>query len=116
MNKTDSLSERSCHSIVFSNDAKEMSYGILETGSVLIFPLDLSESAGKDKIIAPENAAEAKEIAKNAEELKKQGYKISTKEVAEKRIKRNRKVVRGPLIKSDKVNKTIQRNEDDSSR
>ena len=54
-------------------------------------PLVLGE-VGTNKVVAPENMVEAKEIAKNAEKLRKQGVRVATKETAEKRIAKESKV------------------------
>lgn len=60
----------------------------------------------KNKIVAPENAAEAKQLASNAEKLKKQGCRVSTKAVAEARIARGRSVTRQRIAVKTNETKT----------
>lgn len=99
MNTTDSLSEKSCNSLVFEEGAKAITFACFTTEDVKGFPLLLGE-VGTNKVIAPENMVEAKEIAKNAEKLRKQGVRVTTKEVAEKRIKKSRNVSKAIATKT----------------
>lgn len=99
MNTTDSLSEKSCNSLVFEKGAKAITFACFTTEDVKGFPLLLGE-VGTNKVIAPENMVEAKEIAKNAEKLRKQGVRVTTKEVAEKRIKKSRNVSKAIATKT----------------
>lgn len=110
MNKTDSLSEKSCNSIFFEDKAKVLTFACITTENVKDFPLLLGE-VGTNKVVAPENAAEAKKLATNAENLKRQGCKVSTKNVAETRVRRGRNVTKQKLEAKAKEAK-----EDDSSR
>ena len=71
MNKADNLSEKSCNSLVFEDEAKVLTFACITTDNVKDAPLLLGEVV-KNKIVAPENAAEAKQLASNAEKLKKQ--------------------------------------------
>lgn len=105
MNTTDSLSEKSCNSLVFEEGAKAITFACFTTEEVKDFPLLLGE-VENNKVIAPENSEEAKEIAKNAEKLRKQGVKVTTKEVAEKRISKGRNVAKA------KTTATKTKNED----
>jgi len=91
MNTTDSLSEKSCNSLVFDDDAKAITFACFTTDKIMDEPLVLGE-VGTNKVVAPENMVEAKEIAKNAEKLRKQGVRVATKETAEKRIAKESKV------------------------
>ncbi len=99
MNVTDSLSEKSCNSLVFEEGAKTITFACFTTEDVKEFPLLLGE-VGTNKVVAPENMEEAKEIAKNAEKLRKQGVKVTTKDVAEKRIKKSRNVSKATATKT----------------
>lgn len=99
MNTTDSLSEKSCNSLVFEEGAKAITFACFTTEDVKGFPLLLGE-VGTNKVVAPENMVEAKEFAKNAEKLRKQGVRITTKEVAEKRIKKSRNVSKATATKT----------------
>ena len=96
MNKTDSLSEKSCNSIFFEDKAKVLTFACITTENVKDFPLLLGE-VETNKVVAPENAAEAKQLATNAEKLKRQGCKVSTKNVAETRVRRGRSVTKQKL-------------------
>lgn len=87
MNKT----EKTCNSLVFEDEAKVVTFAAFTTDNVKDFPLDLGE-VGTNTVVAPENAIEAKQLAKDAARLKGQGVRIRTKADAEKRIKRGRKV------------------------
>lgn len=69
MNKADNLSEKSCNSLVFEDEAKVLTFACITTDNVKDAPLLLGEVV-KNKIVAPENAAEAKQLASNAEKLK----------------------------------------------
>ncbi len=91
MNTTDSLSEKSCNSLVFDDDAKAITFACFTTEEVKDFPLLLGK-VETHKVVAPEKSEEAKEIAKNAEKLRKQGVRVATKETAEKRIAKESKV------------------------
>lgn len=110
MNKADNLSEKSCNSLVFEDEAKVLTFACITTDNVKDAPLLLGEVV-KNKIVAPENAAEAKQLASNAEKLKKQGCRVSTKAVAESRVARGRNVTKQKLEAKAKEAK-----EDDSSR
>ena len=59
MNKTDSLSEKSCNSIFFEDEAKVLTFACITTENVKDFPLLLGE-VGTNKVVAPENAEESK--------------------------------------------------------
>ena len=110
MNKTDNLSEKSCNSLVFEDEAKVLTFACITTDNVKDFPLLLGE-VETNRVVAPENATEAKQLAANAEKLRKQGCKVSTKDVAETRIARGRSVTKQKLEAKAKEAK-----EDDSSR
>ena len=110
MNKTDNLSEKSCNSLVFEDEAKVLTFACITTDNVKDFPLLLGE-VETNRVVAPENATEAKQLAANAEKLRKQGCKVSTKEVAETRIARGRSVTKQKL-----EDKAKEAKEDDSSR
>ena len=110
MNKTDSLSEKSCNSIFFEDEAKVLTFACITTENVKDFPLLLGE-VETNRVVAPENATEAKQLAANADKLKKQGCKVSTKAVAEARIARGRSVTKQKL-----EDKAKEAKEDDSSR
>lgn len=105
MNTTDSLSEKSCNSLVFEEGAKAITFACFTTEDVKGFPLLLGE-VGTNKVVAPENMVEAKEFAKNAEKLRKQGVRVTTTAVAEKRKAKGRKVV------ETKTTATKTKNED----
>ena len=66
MNTTDSLSEKSCNSLVFEDNAKAITFACFTTEEVKDFPLLLGE-VETHKVITSGNREEAKEIAKNAE-------------------------------------------------
>lgn len=99
MNTTDSLSEKSCNSLVFEDDAKAITFACFTTEEVKDFPLLLGK-VETHKVVATEKSEEAKEIAKNAEKLRKQGVRVTTKEVAEKRIKKSRIVSKATATKT----------------
>lgn len=105
MNKTDSLSEKSCNSIFFEDEAKVLTFACITTENVKDFPLLLGE-VGTNKVVAPENATEAKQLAANADKLKKQGCKVSTKAVAEARIARGRNVTKQRIAAKTNETKT----------
>lgn len=96
MNKTDNLSEKSCNSLVFEDEAKVLTFACITTESVKDFPLLLGE-VETNKVVAPENSAEAKQLAANAEKLRNQGCKVATKNVAEARVARERSVTKQKL-------------------
>ena len=96
MNKTDSLSEKSCNSIVFEDEAKVLTFACITTDNVKDFPLLLGE-VGTNKVVAPEDAEEARHLVKEGKKLSKQLYKITTKEVAESRVARGRSVTKQKL-------------------
>lgn len=110
MNKTDNLSEKSCNSLVFEDEAKVLTFACITTDNVKDFPLLLGE-VETNRVVAPENATEAKQLAANAEKLRKQGCKVSTKDVAETRLRRGRSVTKQKL-----EDKAKEAKEDDSSR
>ena len=110
MNKTDSLSEKSCNSIFFEDEAKVLTFACITTENVKDLP-QIFPDTKRNKTLAPENSAEAKMLAKMAKELEKQGHKVTTKEVAETRIARGRNVTKQKLEAKAKEAK-----EDDSSR
>lgn len=99
MNTTDSLSEKSCNSLVFEDNAKAITFACFTTEEVKEFPLLLGE-VETNKVVAPETSDEAKEIAKNAEKLRKQGVKVTTKVVAEKRIAKGSNVAKTTATKT----------------
>lgn len=105
MNKADNLSEKSCNSLVFEDEAKVLTFACITTDNVKDAPLLLGEVV-KNKIVAPENAAEAKQLASNAEKLKKQGCRVSTKAVAEARIARGRNVTKQRIAAKTNETKT----------
>lgn len=96
MNKTDSLSEKSCNSIVFEDEAKVLTFACITTDNVKDFPLLLGE-VGTNKVVAPEDAEEARHLVIEGKKLSKQLYKITTKEVAESRVARGRSVTKQKL-------------------
>ena len=96
MNKADNLSEKSCNSLVFEDEAKVLTFACITTDNVKDFPLLLGE-VETNRVVAPENATEAKQLAANAEKLRKQGCKVSTKDVAETRLRRGRSVTKQKL-------------------
>ena len=97
MNETDSVSDRkACNSIVFEDDAKLITFASITTDNIKDFPLELGE-VGTNKVIAPENTKEAKTLKKFMEN---KAIRISTKGIAENRIKRGRKVEK-QVIKED---------------
>ena len=102
MNTTDSLSEKSCNSLVFEDNAKAITFACFTTEE---FPLLLGE-VETHKVITSGNREEAKEIAKNAEKLREQGVRVTTTAVAEKRKAKGRKVV------ETKTTATKTKNED----
>ena len=106
MNKTDSLSEKSCNSIFFEDEAKVLTFACITTENVKDFPLLLGE-VGTNKVVAPENAEESKYLVVEGKKLSK----ITTKEVAESRVARGRNVTKQKLEAKAKEAK-----EDDSSR
>ena len=110
MNKTDNLSEKSCNSLVFEDEAKVLTFACITTDNVKDFPLLLGE-VETNRVVAPENATEAKQLAANAEKLRKQGCKVSTKDVAETRLRRGISVTKQKL-----EDKAKEAKEDDSSR
>ncbi|MFR5951731.1 MAG: hypothetical protein ACLUG5_06575 [Clostridia bacterium] len=110
MNKTDSLSEKSCNSIFFEDEAKVLTFACITTENVKDFPLLLGE-VGTNKVVAPENAEESKYLVVEGKKLSKQLYRITTKEVAESRVARGRNVTKQKLEAKAKEAK-----EDDSSR
>lgn len=110
MNKTDSLSEKSCNSIVFEDEAKVLTFACITTDNVKDFPLLLGE-VGTNKVVAPEDAEEARHLVIEGKKLSKQLYKITTKEVAESRVARGRSVTKQKLETKAKGPK-----EEDSSR
>ncbi len=105
MNKTDSLSEKSCNSIFFEDEAKVLTFACITTENVKDFPLLLGE-VGTNKVVAPENAEESKYLVANADKLKKQGCKVSTKAVAEARIARGRNVTKQRIAAKTNETKT----------
>ena len=105
MNTTDSLSEKSCNSLVFEDNAKAITFACFTTEEVKDFPLLLGE-VETHKVITQGNREEAKEIAKNAEKLREQGVRVTTTAVAEKRKAKGRKVV------ETKTTATKTKNED----
>ena len=110
MNKTDSLSEKSCNSIFFEDEAKVLTFACITTENVIDFRLLLGE-VGTNKVVAPENAEESKYLVVEGKKLSKQLYRITTKEVAETRIARGRNVTEQKL-----EDKAKEAKEDDSSR
>ena len=96
MNKTDSLSEKSCNSIFFEDEAKVLTFACITTENVKDFPLLLGE-VGTNKVVAPENAEESKYLVVEGKKLSKQLYRITTKEVAETRIARGRNITKQKL-------------------
>lgn len=110
MNKTDSLSEKSCNSLVFEDEAKVLTFACITTENVKDFPLLLGE-VGTNKVVAPENGEESKYLVVEGKKLSKQLYRITTKEVAESRVARGRNVTKQKLEAKAKKAK-----EDDSSR
>lgn len=110
MNKTDSLSEKSCNSIVFEDEAKVLTFACITTDNVKDFPLLLGE-VGTNKVVAPEDAEEARHLVIEGKKLSKQLYRITTKEVAETRIARGRSVTKQKLETKAKGSK-----EEDSAR
>ncbi len=99
MNTTDSLSEKSCNSLVFEDNVKAITFACFTTDKIMDEPLVLGE-VETNKVFAPENREEAKEIAKKADELCKQGVRITTKNVAEKRIAKRRNVAKSKTTAS----------------
>lgn len=99
MDTTDSLSEKSCNSLVFEDNVKAITFACFTTDKIMDEPLVLGE-VETNKVVAQENMVEAKEIAKNAEKLRKQGVRVTTKEVAEKRIKKSRNVSKATATKT----------------
>ena len=61
------------------------------------FPTLLLGEVETNRVVAPENATEAKQLAANAEKLRKQCCKVSTKDVAETRLRRGRSVTKQKL-------------------
>lgn len=110
MNKADNLSEKSCNSLVFEDEAKVLTFACITTDNVKDAPLLLGEVV-KNKIVAPENAEESKYLVVEGKKLSKQLYRITTKEVAESRVARGRNVTKQKLEAKAKEAK-----EDDSSR
>ena len=110
MNKTDSLSDKSCNSLIFEDEAKVLTFACITTENVKDFPLLLGE-VGTNKVVAPENAEESKYLVIEGKKLSKQLYRITTKEVAESRVARGRDVTKQKLEAKAKEAK-----EDDSSR
>lgn len=90
MNKAD---KKTCNSLVFEDEAKVVTFAAFTTDNVKDFPLDLGE-VGTNKVVAPENATEAKQLASQAKKLKGQGVRVKTKEDAEKRIRNGRNVAK----------------------
>ena len=95
MNTTDSLSEKSCNSLVFEDNAKAITFACFTTEEVKDFPLLLGE-VETHKVIT----------SKNAEKLREQGVRVTTTAVAEKRKAKGRKVV------ETKTTATKTKNED----
>ena len=110
MNKTDSLSDKSCNSLIFEDNTKVLTFACITTENVKDFPLLLGE-VGTNKVVAPENAEESKYLVVEGKKLSKQLYRITTKEVAESRVARGRYVTKQKLEAKAKEAK-----EDDSSR
>ena len=110
MNKTDSLSDKSCNSLIFEDEAKVLTFACITTENVKDFPLLLGE-VGTNKVVAPENAEESKYLVIEGKKLSKQLYRVTTKEVAESRVARGRNVTKQKLEAKAKEAK-----EDDSSR
>ena len=110
MNKTDSLSDKSCNSLIFEDEAKVLTFACITTENVKDFPLLLGE-VGTNKVVAPENAEESKYLVIEGKKLSKQLYRITTKEVAESRVARGRDVTKQKLEAKSKEEK-----EDDSAR
>ncbi|MEF2834974.1 MAG: hypothetical protein U0O41_02730 [Clostridia bacterium] len=105
MNKTDSLSEKSCNSIFFEDEAKVLTFACITTENVKDFPLLLGE-VGTNKVVAPENAEESKYLVVEGKKLSKQLYRITTKEVAEARIARGRNVTKQRIAAKTNETKT----------
>lgn len=110
MNKTDNLSDKSCNSLVFEDEAKVLTFACITTENVKDFPLLLGE-VGTNKVVAPENAEESKHLVVEGKKPKKQPYRITTKDVAETRIARG-----GSVTKQKLEAKAKEAKEDDSSR
>lgn len=110
MNKTDSLSDKSCNSLIFEDQTKVLTFACITTENVKDFPLLLGE-VETNKVVAPENAEESKHLVIEGKKLSKQLYRITTKEVAESRVARGRYVTKQKLESKAKEEK-----EDDSAR
>lgn len=110
MNKTDSLSEKSCNSLVFEDEAKVLTFACITTENVKDFPLLLGE-VGTNKVVAPENAKESKQLVIEGKKQSNQLYRITTKEVAESRVARGRSITKQKI-----ASKAKEAKEDDSSR
>lgn len=110
MNKTDSLSDKSCNSLIFEDEAIVLTFACITTENVKDFPLLLGE-VGTNKVVAPENAEESKYLVIEGKKLSKQLYRVTTKEVAESRVARGRNVTKQKLEAKAKEDK-----EDDSAR
>ncbi len=113
MNETgnnEPTTNKGCASLVFTEDGKEKQVDLNVT--TYTFSIVMSDERGTFKvenntIYAPENAEEAKELAKMEKSnlkvngngsLTKDGSKIATKATAELRMKRNRRVNKGTKI------------------
>lgn len=59
MNKTDSLSEKSCNSIFFEDEAKVLTFAMYYYRKCKRFSFIIRE-VGTNKVVAPENAEESK--------------------------------------------------------
>ena len=114
MNDTNKESKFTCNSVTFEEGAKVITFKMVDPDSTKDFP-QILEGVIKNEMITPE---EAKALAKTAQKsgttaFSKNGAKITTKEVAELRKRRNRKV-ESRVIRSDVATRKDSRTEDSS--
>ncbi len=117
MNDTNKESKFTCNSVTFEEGAKVITFKMVDPDSTKDFP-QILEGVIKNEMIAPETPEEAKALAKTAQKsgttaFSKNGAKITTKEVAELRKRRNRKV-ESRVIRSDVATRKDSRTEDSS--
>ena len=117
MNDTNKESNYTCNSVTFEEGAKIITFKMVDPDNTKDFP-QILEGVAKNEMIAPETPEEAKVLAKTAQKsgttaFSKNGAKITTKEVAELRKRRNRKI-ESRVIRSNVATRKDSRTEDSS--